>query len=517
MKNIILFLNLVVFNISLIYGQQKTEATSTSAKPNIIVIMGDDVGWSNLGCYGGDVMGVPTPNIDRLANQGLKLTSFYAQASCTAGRAAFITGQLPMRTGLTTVGIAGTDIGLKKEDPTLADVLKTLGYNTAQFGKNHLGDLEEFLPHRHGFDEYWGNLYHLNANEDPEDKDRPSSPDFKKKFDPRGVVSGTANGPTKDEGPLTKERMKTFDEEILAKTTDYIKRKSKEDKPFFVWYNPSKLHVFQHLLEKDKGVSRASHNGEDIYGDALAVHDKQVGELLKLLDDLKLTENTIVVYTTDNGPYQYMWPEGGTSPFRGDKGTTWEGGVRVPCIVRWPGKIAAGTQSSDIVSMEDWLPTFSSIAGEPTVVDKLKNGTTYNGKSFKVLLEGVDQTDFLLGTSASKREHYFYYDEANLTAVRYKQFKMIFSSKREGKWDSQLQAYGRPMLVNLLLDPYERQLNSDITRQMSEHKGWVYAPMLELLGKHLATFKEFPPRQTPLSADFTKMIEGMMQQMKAGN
>ena len=484
-------------------------------KPNIIVIMADDIGMSNLSCYGGDIMGVPTPNIDRIAKEGKKLTSFYGQPSCTAGRAAFLTGQLPVRTGLTTVGIAGTDVGLQAEDPTLAEVLKTMGYNTAQFGKNHLGDLEKFMPHRHGFDEFFGNLYHLNANEDPEDKDRPNNPEFNKKFDPRGVVSGTANGPTKDEGPLTVERMKSFDEEILAKTTDYIKRKSKEDKPFFVWYNPSRLHVFQHLKDKDKGQSRASHNGEDTYGDALAVHDKEVGELLKLLDDLKLTENTIVIYTTDNGPYQYMWPEGGTTPFKGDKGTTWEGGVRVPCMVRWPGKVEAGSQSSDIMSLEDWFTTLASIAGEPTIADKLKNGATYNGKSFKVLLEGVDQTDFILGKTASKRDFYFYYDEANLTAVRYKQFKLNFSSKRNGKWDGFLQPYGRPLLVNLLLDPYERQVDSDIPRQMSEHKGWVYAPMLGLLQKHLSSFKEFPPRQTPLSGDFTKMIEGMMRQMNS--
>ena len=503
-KNLV-FACLLMILATVAFGQKK---------PNIIVIMGDDVGWTNLGCYGGDITGVPTPNIDRLAKEGMKLTSFYAQASCTAGRAALITGQLPVRTGLTTVGIAGTDIGLQPEDPSLAEVLKTLGYNTAQFGKNHLGDLEKFMPHRHGFDEYFGNLYHLNANEDPEDKDRPDSPGFKKKYDPRGVVSGTANGPTVDEGPLTTERMKKFDEEILAKTTDYIKRKSKEDKPFFVWYNPSKLHVFQHLQEKYTGLSRASHNGDDVYGDALAEHDLEVGQLLSLLDSLKLTDNTIVIYTTDNGPYQYMWPEGGTSPFKGDKGTTWEGGVRVPCLVRWPGKVEAGRQSSEIVSMEDWFTTLASAAGEPSVAEKLKNGATYNGKSFKVLLEGVDQTDFLLGKSASKRDFYFYYDEGNLTAVRYKQYKMIFASKRNGKWDGQLQGYGRPILVNLLLDPYERQVDSDITRQMSEHKGWVYAPMLELLGKHLMTFKDFPPRQTPLSGDFTKMIQGMMQQMQ---
>jgi arylsulfatase A-like enzyme len=506
LKTIISFAFLLV--IQTLFAQQK--------KPNIIVIMADDIGISNLSCYGGDIMGVTTTNIDKLASQGLKLTTFYGQPSCTAGRAAFITGQLPVRTGLTTVGIPGTNVGLKKEDPTLAEVLKTLGYNTAQFGKNHFGDLEDMLPHRHGFDEFFGNLYHLNASEDLEDKDRPTTANFKKLFDPRGVISGTANGPTKDESPLTSKRMETFDEEILAKTIDYIKRKSKEDKPFFVWYNPSRLHVFQHLKEEDKGKSRASHNGEDIYGDALAVHDREVGELLKLVDDLKLTDNTIVIYTTDNGAYQYMWPEGGTSPYRGDKGTTWEGGVRVPCIVRWPGKVEAGRQSSEMMSLEDWFPTLVAAAGDTSIVEELKKGSTFNGKPFKVLLEGINQTDFITGKSPSKRDFYFYYDEANLTGIRYKQFKMTFASKRNGKWDGYLEPYGRPLLVNLLLDPYERQTDSDITRQLSEHKGWAYAPMLGLMQKHLMSFKEFPPRQTPLSGDFTKMIQGMMQQMKNG-
>src|ERR1700741_5061722 len=284
--------------------------------------------------------------------------------------------------------------------------------------------------------------------------------------------------------------MKTYDREILAKTEGYSKAQATSDKPFFVWYNPSRLHVFQHLKKEDIGVSRASKNGEDKYGDALAQHDKEVGELLKLIDDLKLTENTIVIYTTDNGPYQYMWPEGGTSPFRGDKGTTWEGAVRVPCIIRWPGKVQAGTQNSEIVSMEDLFTTLSSIAGEPDVAEKLKKGATYNGKQFKVLLEGVDQTDLIMGRGPSKRNYYFYYDETNLTGIRYKQFKLIFSSKREGKWDDELQPYGRALLVNLLMDPYERRTDDDITRQMAEHKTWVFRPILDVMEKHLASFRE---------------------------
>jgi arylsulfatase A-like enzyme len=494
-----------------------SELQAQKKQPNILVIMADDIGLTNLGCYGGDIMGVPTPNIDRIASQGLKLTSFYGQPSCTAGRAAFITGQLPIRTGMTTVGVPGSEVGLQPEDPTLADVLKSKGYATAQFGKNHLGDLEKFLPHRHGFDVFYGNLYHLNANEDPEDLDRPSDPAYKKKYDPRGVISGTATGPTIDEGPLTTERMKNYDKEILAKTEQYIKAQSASTKPFFVWYNPSRLHVFQHLNKDEIGVSRASKNGEDKYGDALAEHDKEVGELLKLIDDLKLTENTIVIYTTDNGPYQYMWPEGGTTPFRGDKGTTWEGAVRIPCIIRWPGKVQPGTQNSEIMSLEDLFTTFASVAGEPDVAEKLKKGTTYNGKQFKVLLEGVDQTDLITGKGPSKRNYYFYYDETNLTAIRYNQFKLVFSSKREGKWDDELQPYGRALLINLLMDPYERRTDDDLTRQLAEHKTWVFRPILDLMEKHLTSFKEFPPRQKPMSGDFTKMIEGMMLQLQSGN
>ena len=358
-------------------------------KPNMLVIFGDDIGWFNVSSYSGDLMGVPTPNIDRIGKEGLRLSAFYAQPSCTAGRAAFITGQLPVRTGLTTVGTPGSPAGLQKEDITLAEVLKTRGYATAQFGKNHLGDLEEHLPQRHGFDEFFGTLYHLNANEDLEDPDRPTNPEFRKKFDPRGVISGTADGPTIDEGPLTTKRMETIDDEILAHSVDFLQRRAKDGKPFFLWHNTTRQHVFIHVKDKDRGVSRAGI--EDIYGDGLAEHDAQIGQLLKTLDDLGLSKNTIVVYTSDNGAYQYMWPEGGTSPFRGDKGTTWEGGVRVPFLIRWPGA-PAGRVSGEIVDMTDLFPTLASAAGEPDVVAKLKAGATYGGRSYKLHLDGFDQT-----------------------------------------------------------------------------------------------------------------------------
>jgi arylsulfatase len=486
------------------------DAAAQPAKPNILVIFGDDIGWMNVSSFGGDIMGVQTPNIDRIGREGLRLTSFYGQPSCTAGRAAFITGQLPVRTGLTTVGTPGSPAGLRKEDITLAEILKTRGYATAQFGKNHLGDLEEQLPHRHGFDEFYGNLYHLNANEDPEDPDRPTNPEFRSKFDPRGVISGTADGPTKDEGPLTTERMKTFDDELLVKAEDFLERRAKDGQPFFLWHNTTRQHVFIHLQDKSRGVSRAGI--EDVYGDGLAEHDAQIGRILNKLDELGLSKNTIVIYTTDNGAYQYMWPEGGTSPFRGDKGTTWEGGVRVPFVMRWPGA-PAGRVSADIVSMEDLLPTLAAAAGEPDVVSKLRDGATYGGRSYKLHLDGYDQTALFGGTSTkSARKFIFYYDETVLTAIRYQQFKVTFSEKAGGHWDDPLLNLGRPRITNLLTDPFERQ-TGDLNRQMNEHKAWGLTPLLGVIQMHLASFKEFPVRQVGLSANVGKTIEGIQSQL----
>ena len=487
-----------------------TNLYAADKPPNILVIFGDDVGWMNVSSFGGDIMGVKTPNIDRLAKEGLKLTSFYAQPSCTAGRAAFITGQLPVRTGLTTVGTTGSPAGLQKEDITLAEILKAKGYATAQFGKNHLGDLEEHLPHRHGFDEFWGNLYHLNGNEDLEDPDRPSNPEFRKKFDPRGIVSGTANGPTKDEGPLTVERMKTFDDEVAAKSLDFLDRRANDGKPFFLWHNASRQHVFIHLKKESEGQSRAGR--EDIYGNGLKEHDAHVGQLLDKLDKTGLAKNTIVIYTTDNGAYQYMWPEGGTSPFRGDKGTTWEGGLRVPFVIRWPGT-ESGRVSGEIVDMTDLLPTLAAAAGEPSVVDKLKQGSNFGGRNYKLHLDGYDQTALFTGKSEqSARESVFYYDEAILTAIRYKQFKITFSAKYDGHWDDPLLNLGRPMITNLLMDPFERQWG-DLNRQYAEHKGWVLTPILGIIEQHLATFRDFPVRQVGLSAQMGKTIEGIQSQI----
>jgi arylsulfatase A-like enzyme len=490
-----------------------TSAAAQGKAPNIVVIFGDDIGYMNISSFGGDIMGVQTPNIDRIAKEGIRLTSFYSHPSCTSGRAAFITGQLPVRTGMTIVGLPGSNTGLKKEDLSLAEVLKTKGYATAQFGKNHLGDLEENLPHRRGFDEFWGNLYHLNAQEEPADADRARIMGKSTAFLPRGIVSGTADGKTIDEGPLTAKRMETVDEELLAHSKDFIARQVKANKPFFLWHNTTRMHVFTHLKDSSKGKSRAS--VDDNYGAGLAEHDQQVGELLKQLDDLGIANNTIVIYTTDNGAYQYMWPEGGQTPFRGDKGTTWEGGVRVPAAVRWPGKIKPGQVSADIIAMEDWFPTLASIAGEPDTVAKLKKGQKYGEMNYKVHLDGFDQTDFLTGKSPkSARNYVFYYDEASLAAVRMGPWKISIASKRGGKWDDQLQPYGRPNITNLLMDPFERQ-DGDVNRAWTEAKGWVYMPVMGLLQLHLESFKEFPPRQVNISGDVTKMIWGTMQQINA--
>jgi arylsulfatase len=485
-------------------------AGPAQAKPNILVIFGDDIGWMNVSSYGSDGMGVSTPNIDRIGKEGLRLGAFYAQPSCTAGRAAFITGQLPVRTGLTTVGTPGSPAGLKAEDITLAEILKTKGYATAQYGKNHLGDLDEHLPCRHGFDEFWGNLYHLNANEDLEDPDRPTNPEFQKHFNPRGIVACTAGGPAKDEGQLTIERMKTFDDEVAAKSVDFLDRRAKDGQPFFLWHNATRQHVFIHLKPESQGLSRAGR--EDIYGQGLKEHDGHVGLLLAKLDETGLAKNTIVIYTSDNGAYQYMWPEGGTSPFRGDKGTTWEGGVRVPFLVRWPGA-PAGRVSGELVDMTDLLPTLAAAAGEPGTVAKLTSGATYGDHSYKVHLDGFDQTAFLTGQSdQSARDFVFYYDEATLTAIRYNQFKVTFSAKLDGHWDDPLVNLGRPVVTNLLMDPFERQWG-DLNRQYAEHKAWVLTPMVGVVGKHFESFKAFPIRQVGLSAQFGKTIEGIQTQL----
>jgi arylsulfatase A-like enzyme len=487
-------------------------ATGAAAqdRPNILMIMGDDVGWMNVSSFGGDIMGVSTPNIDRIGQEGLRLSSFYAQPSCTAGRAAFLTGQLPVRTGLTTVGTPGAPAGLQAEDITLAEVLKTKGYATAQFGKNHLGDLDEHLPCNHGFDEFFGNLYHLNANEDLEDPDRPTDPAFRAKFDPRGVVSCTAGGAVKDEGPLTVARMPGFDGEVVDRSLAYLDQRATDKEPFFLWVNPTRMHVFVHLKEGSQERSRAG--SQDVYGAGLSELDDHVGQLLAKLDETGLAKNTIVIFTTDNGAYQYMWPEGGTSPFRGDKGTTWEGGVRVPFLMRWPGA-PEGRVSSEIVDMTDLMPTLANAAGEPDLVAALKTGARFGEQDYEVHLDGYDQSDFFRGsTDKSNRKVVYYYDEATLTAIRYDYYKVHFSAKEGGHWDDPMLNFSRPPITNLRMDPFERQFG-DLNRQLNEHKTWALTPIIGLVQAHLQSFVDYPVRQQGLSGNVGKTIEAAQQQL----
>jgi arylsulfatase len=408
-------------------------------KPNILIIWGDDIGWFNVSAYNHGLMGYHTPNIDRVAKEGCLFTDWYGQQSCTAGRAAFITGQSPIRTGLTKVGLPGADLGLRPEDPTIADVLKTLGYVCGQFGKNHLGDRDEFLPTAHGFDEFFGNLYHLNAEQEPENPDYPKNPEFKKKFGPRGVLHSWANpdGTQKIEntGPLTIKRMETVDEEFLDSSLKFIDKAVADNKPFFVWWNSTRMHIFTHLKKESQGVT-----GLGVYPDGMVEHDKHVGQLLKKLDDLGIVDNTIVMYSTDNGAEVMSWPDGGTTPFRGEKDTNFEGGWRVPCAIRWPGVIKPGTVSNDLFSHQDMLPTLAAAAGEPDAVEKLKKGYKSGNKTFKVHIDGYNLLPFLKGdVKENPRKGFLYWsDDGDLMALRYENWKCTFMEQRAhglGVWE----------------------------------------------------------------------------------
>ena len=453
------------------YSQQKTEP-----KPNILVIMGDDIGWFNPSCYNSGMMGYRTPNIDRIAAEGARFTDWYGQQSCTAGRAAFITGQSPIRTGLTKVGLPGADIGLSDKDPSVAEFMKQLGYATGQFGKNHLGDKDEFLPTKHGFDEFFGNLYHLNAEEEPENPDYPKNPEFQKRFGPRGVIHSYADGKTEDTGPLTKKRMETVDEEFLAAALDFMDRQTKANKPFFCYFNSTRMHVFTHLKKESDGKT-----GLGIYPDGMVEHDGMVGQLLKKLDDLGIADNTIVVYTTDNGAEVITWPDGGTTPFKGEKATNWEGGFRVPCVIRWPGVIKPGTVINDICAHEDLIPTFAAAAGDPDVVNKCLTGYQANGKTFKVHLDGYNLMPFLKGeVKQSPRKEFIYWsDDGDLMAIRYEQWKATFFEQNTeispqtpvGVWQGQFTKLRVPNLYNLRTDPFERGPTSHLLRRLGYSPG----------------------------------------------
>ena len=468
-------------------------------KPNILVIWGDDVGVHNISAYNHGVMGYETPNIDRIAEEGALFTDAYAQQSCTAGRASFILGQHPFRTGLLTIGMPGSDHGIPDWAPTIADLVKDQGYMTGQFGKNHLGDQDKHLPTNHGFDEFFGNLYHLNAEEEPETYYYPKDPEFAKQYGPRGVIKSSADGKIEDTGPMTKKRMETADEEFLASGLDFIDRAHKADKPFFVWMSTTRMHVWTRLKEESEGRT-----GIGLYPDGMAEHDDHVGMLLAKLDELGIADNTIVIYSTDNGAETVSWPDGGITPFKGEKGTTWEGGFRVPLVVRWPGVIEPGTKNNDIISHEDWMPTLMAAIGDPNIVEKLKSGHRANGKRWKVHLDGYNFLPRFKGeVDEGPRNQIFYFDQSgSLNAVRWDDWKIHFAILEGNITDAQRIETSWPIVINLKADPYEHAWEESgmYMRWMADNM-WLFVPVQVEIQKFLATLDGYPFQEgMPLNA-----------------
>lgn len=507
-------------------------------KPNIVVIFGDDIGMWNVSAYTHGMMG-RTPNIDRIAKEGILFTDHYGQPSCTAGRASFIMGQMPIRTGMTTIGIPGSTRGIQKSDPTLAEVLKPLGYATAQFGKNHLGDRNEFLPTVHGFDEWFGNLYHLNAEEEPEELDYPGqkNPDYTKKFGPRGVLhtwATDADDPTtdpkfgrvgkqkiEDTGKLTRKRMETFDAEVLGETLKWMDARGKDGKPFFLWFNSTAIHIWSH--PNPKYVQMAVDEGraeEDVVRARMIEHDEHVGAILKKLDEMGIADNTIVVYTTDNGNEFMYWPDGGYAPFRGEKGTTWEGGLRVPCVIRWPGHIPAGREANGIQSHEDLYVTLAAIAGMPNLKEDLLHGQKIGDTTYKVHLDGYNNVDYWTGkTEKSARREIFYYDETDLMAIRVDGWKMHIGVKHHGDWFDEKSYPSVPYVINLLMDPLEK-VTPDAPgfeyegRSFFAHKLWAPTAAGPFLAAHLKSLQDFPPSQGADTLSMKKAVDEAMKKLE---
>ncbi len=521
------------------------QVQAASEKPNILMIMSDDVGITNVSAYSRGLAGYKTPNIDRIANEGVLFTDYYAEQSCTAGRSAFITGQSPIRTGLTKVGFPGASIGLQKEDPTLAEMLKPLGYATGQFGKNHLGDRNEFLPTVHGFDEFYGNLYHLNAEEEPENPDYPKDPAFRAEFGPRGVLDCKATdtesdivdprfGPMgkqvcEDTGPLTKKRMETADEEFVARAMSFIETNTKAGTPWFAWVSTSRMHFYTHLKEESEGVT-----GLGIFADGMVEHDGHVGQILDQLEQLKIADNTIVLYTADNGPHYNEWPDGGLSPFRGEKNTNWEGGYRVPMLVRWPAQISGGVIVNNTVSALDWVPTLMAAAGNPDIKAQLMKGTELDGKAFKVHLDGYNLLPNLTGEAIHKlptltrdaakeagwprREFLYWNDGGELVGLRYNHWKLVFKEQRENGfmvWSEPFVPLRIPKLFNLRTDPFERA-----DHMANNYETWwirrvfTLVPAQTFVKEYIDTFKEFPPRQKPAKFNVDDALQALTN---AGN
>jgi arylsulfatase len=489
---------------------QAQPAPPAGRKPNILMIMGDDIGWFNPSIYHRGMMGYRTPNIDRIGNEGAMFTDWYGEQSCTAGRAAFITGQSPIRTGLTKVGLPGADIGLRREDPSVAELLKPLGYMCGQFGKNHLGDKDEFLPTNHGFDEFFGNLYHLNAEEEPENPDYPKDPAFRKRFGPRGVIRSSADGKIEDTGPLTRKRMETIDDETSAAALDFIDRQHKAGKPWFCYFNSTRMHVWTHLKAADDGKT-----GLGLYPDGMVEHDGHVGLLLKKLDDLSVADNTIVVYTTDNGAEVMSWPDGGNTPFRGEKATNWEGGFRVPMLIRWPGVIKPNTIYNEIFSHYDLIPTFCAAGGNPDIVAQCAKGYQAANKTFKVHLDGYNLMPFFKGDAkeTDRKEFLYWSDDGDLLALRVNQWKIEFKIQEHegfGVWERGFTDLRVPRLYNLRADPFERGDASLLYQKWQADRAFVLVPAQAIVAQWLGTMKEFPIRQKPASFNLDRVLEKMM-------
>ncbi len=487
--------------------------------PNILVIFGDDIGQTNLSTYSFGLMGYRTPNIDRIATEGMKFTDYYAEQSCTAGRSTFLTGQSTLRTGLSKVGLPGADVGLQASDVTLASALKDRGYATGQFGKNHLGDKDEFLPTAHGFDEFFGNLYHLNAEEEPEDRNYPQDPAFREKYGPRGVIKSSADGNVQDTGPLTKKRMETVDDETAAAAIDFMKRKVEAKTPFFTWFNTTRMHFRTHVRDEHRSPPGLTAPTE--YADGMVEHDALIGQVLKSLDDMGVADNTIVVYTTDNGPHQNSWPDAGTTPFRSEKNTNWEGAYRVPAMIRWPGHIKPGSVANGIVSGLDWFPTLLAAAGDPDIKDRLLAGTTIDGKQYKNHLDGYNQLPYLTGSAdeSARKEFFYLNDDGEIVGLRYENWKLVFAEQRETGtlqiWAEPFTRLRLPKMFDLRSDPYER---ADITSNTYWDWELAHAYLLvagqEYIAKFLATFKDYPPAQRPASFSIDQIQEQLNESFK---
>ena len=486
-------------------------------QPNVLVIWGDDVGRSNISAYTRGVVGYRTPNIDRIANEGMIFTDYYGEQSCTAGRSSFITGQSVFRTGLSKVGLPGADLGMRVEDPTIAVVLKDLGYATGQFGKNHLGDKDEMLPTNHGFDEFYGNLYHLNAEEEPENEDYPGDMvladgrTFAEAYGPRGVLHSYADGRIEDTGPLTQKRMETVDDDTAARAIQFIRDAEAAGTPWFVWWSGTRMHFRTHVKEELRGIS-----GQDEYADGMVEHDMHIGQFLDVLDELGIADDTIVFYSTDNGPHYNTWPDAAATPFRGEKNTNWEGGWRVPAAVRWPGKIAAGSVSNEIVHHMDWLPTFAAAAGKDDIKEDLLDGYTSSalGRDYRIHLDGYNILPHLLGeVDTTERHEIFYFtDDGDLSALRYDDWKLIFLEQRMdgtlGVWANPFTPLRMPLIFNLRRDPYERAtITSNTYYDWMLDRAYLLVPAQTYVGNFLQTFVDYPPRQKAASFSLDEVME----------